>query len=63
VCVVYSCNLIVIYYFRLGMRGKQCVIDSYWSYTLNCDEQDSNLIRFNGLTRRLFIRLSVEREG
>jgi len=51
------------YYFRLGIRGKQFIIDSYWSYTLNCNVHDSNLIRFNGLAGRLFRRLSVEREG
>jgi hypothetical protein len=51
------------YYFRLGIRGKQCIIDSYWSYTLTCDVQDSNLIRFNGRIRLLFRRLYVEREG
>jgi hypothetical protein len=37
------------YYFRLVIRSKQCIIDSYWSYTLNCDVQDSNIICFNGL--------------
>ena len=60
-CVL--CKAVICYYFHLEIRGKQCIIDSYWSYTLNCDVYDGNLIRSNGLTRRLFRRLSVEREG